>query len=94
MTVTERVLYGKHEGIGIITLNRPGKLNAFAGQMRQELAAVVKHAAEDDDVRVLVITGAGRVLVRFSVTSWRVPKSEHPAVALTTCFHPEADRRR
>ena len=60
MTVTERVLYGKHEGIGIITLNRPGNLNAFAGQMREELAAVVKHAAEDDDVRVLVITGAGR----------------------------------
>ena len=60
MTITERVLYGKNEGIGIITLNRPGKLNAFAEQIRQELAAVVKHAAEDDDVRVLVITGAGR----------------------------------
>ncbi len=60
MTVSESVLYGKHERIGIITLNRPGKLNAFAGQMRQELAAVVRHAAEDEDVRVIVITGAGR----------------------------------
>jgi 2-(1,2-epoxy-1,2-dihydrophenyl)acetyl-CoA isomerase len=60
MTATESVLYGRQDGIGIVTLNRPGKLNAFAGRMRQELAAVFAHAAEDDDVRVLVITGAGR----------------------------------
>jgi 2-(1,2-epoxy-1,2-dihydrophenyl)acetyl-CoA isomerase len=60
MTITEHVIYGKDGKVGVITLNRPGKLNAFAGQMRQELATVVRHAAEDEDVRVLVITGAGR----------------------------------
>ena len=60
MTATEFVLYDAAEGIGKITLNRPEKLNAFAGQMRQELATVVHHAAKDETVRVVVITGAGR----------------------------------
>jgi len=47
------------DGIGTITLNRPDKLNAFANQMRQELAAAVRELGERDDVRVIVITGAG-----------------------------------
>lgn len=48
------------DGIGTITLNRPDKLNSFAGQMRQEIAAAVGELAADDRVRVIVITGAGR----------------------------------
>jgi 2-(1,2-epoxy-1,2-dihydrophenyl)acetyl-CoA isomerase len=54
------VLFSIDDGIGIVTLNRPDKLNAFAGQMRQELARVIDEAAGDERVRVLVITGAGR----------------------------------
>ena len=46
--------------IGTVTLNRPDKLNAFAGRMRQEVADGVKELAARTDVRVLVITGAGR----------------------------------
>lgn len=48
------------DGIGTITLNRPEKLNAFAGRMRQELADAVRDATENDAIRVLVVTGAGR----------------------------------
>lgn len=48
------------DAIGTITLNRPERLNAFAGQMRQELAAGVAELSERDDVRVIVVTGAGR----------------------------------
>jgi 2-(1,2-epoxy-1,2-dihydrophenyl)acetyl-CoA isomerase len=60
MSETDQVLFEIEDGIGTITLNRPDKLNAFAGRMRQELAEVVLEAAGDDRVRVLVITGAGR----------------------------------
>lgn len=60
MSPYENVLVEVAEGIGTLTLNRPDKLNAFAGSMRQEIAAAVREMAADDAVRVLVITGAGR----------------------------------
>jgi 2-(1,2-epoxy-1,2-dihydrophenyl)acetyl-CoA isomerase len=46
--------------ITTITLNRPEKLNAFSGTMREELLTALRTAAEDQDCRVVVITGAGR----------------------------------
>jgi 2-(1,2-epoxy-1,2-dihydrophenyl)acetyl-CoA isomerase len=47
-------------GVVTITLNRPEKLNAFAGHMRRDLAEALEHAGSDPEVRVVVITGAGR----------------------------------
>ena len=46
--------------ITTITLNRPDKLNAFAGTMREELFEALKAAEDDRECRVVVITGAGR----------------------------------
>ena len=60
LTAFEHVRTSIAEGIGTVTLHRPDKLNAFAGRMRQELAEAVQQVAESDDVRVLVVTGAGR----------------------------------
>jgi 2-(1,2-epoxy-1,2-dihydrophenyl)acetyl-CoA isomerase len=60
MTAYENVLVEVADGVGTLTLNRPDKLNAFAGTMRQEIAAAVRELAADDRVRVIVITGAGR----------------------------------
>jgi 2-(1,2-epoxy-1,2-dihydrophenyl)acetyl-CoA isomerase len=48
------------ERILTITLDRADKLNAFAGHMRRDLGETLERAASDDDVRVVVITGAGR----------------------------------
>lgn len=48
------------ERILTITLDRADKLNAFAGHMRRDLGEALERAASDDDVRVVVITGAGR----------------------------------
>jgi 2-(1,2-epoxy-1,2-dihydrophenyl)acetyl-CoA isomerase len=46
--------------ITTITLDRPEKLNAFSGTMREDLLAALCAAADDQDCRVVVITGAGR----------------------------------
>jgi 2-(1,2-epoxy-1,2-dihydrophenyl)acetyl-CoA isomerase len=54
------VLFEKKDAIGTITLNRPDKYNAFAGRMREEILEAVESAGRDADVRVLVITGAGK----------------------------------
>ncbi|HKO59986.1 MAG TPA: enoyl-CoA hydratase/isomerase family protein, partial [Pyrinomonadaceae bacterium] len=47
-------------GITTVTLNRPEKLNALAGHMRRDLAEALEHAGSDRNVRVVIITGAGR----------------------------------
>lgn len=46
--------------VATIRLNRPDKLNALAGSMREDLAAAVRDADANRDCRVMVITGAGR----------------------------------
>jgi 2-(1,2-epoxy-1,2-dihydrophenyl)acetyl-CoA isomerase len=56
----EFILFEKTDGIATVTLNRPDKLNALTPQMRVELRKVFEDAAEDDGVRVLILTGAGR----------------------------------
>ena len=56
----EHLLYEQHNAIATITLNRPETLNALTPSMRQGLFDAVTLADNDDSVRVIVITGAGR----------------------------------
>ena len=56
----ETILYEIEENILTITLNRPERLNAFNRQMLFELIDAVDKADEDDDVRAIIFTGAGR----------------------------------
>ena len=56
----ETLLYAVADGIATITLNRPDKLNAFTTTMRQELIAAFDATDADDNVRVVIVTGAGR----------------------------------
>lgn len=48
------------DGVMIVTLNRPDKLNAYTRRMGAELAAAFRRADADDAVRAVVVTGAGR----------------------------------
>ena len=50
----------KKNNIATVTLNRPEKLNALNPQMFAELVHVFRRVSQDDEIRVLVITGAGR----------------------------------
>ena len=54
------IIYKKENQILTITLNRPERLNAFTGQMMEDLIAAFDEAGKDDDIRVVVVTGAGR----------------------------------
>lgn len=56
----ETFLYEKEDNIGIITLNRPQRLNAINLTMIRELSQVLDEIMQDDEVRVIIFTGASR----------------------------------
>lgn len=56
----ETIRYELDQGVLTITLNRPDVLNALNDQMAKDLLAALKQAGRDDQVRALIITGAGR----------------------------------
>ena len=60
MRTFANVLVDVSDRVGTLTLNRPEKLNAFAGEMRREVADALDELEGDSNVRVIVITGAGR----------------------------------
>ena len=55
----EHILVEKEDGVAILTLNRPEKLNAMNRQLNRELQDAVRTMNEDDEVGCIVITGAG-----------------------------------
>jgi enoyl-CoA hydratase len=55
----EYLLVEKEQGVAILTMNRPDKLNAMNGQLSAELHDAVQQATADDEVGCIVITGAG-----------------------------------
>ena len=58
--VEQHVNIHVHDGIGLIQLNRPEKMNAIGALTRKQLGEAIKQAERDDAVRVVVLTGSGR----------------------------------
>ena len=56
----EDIVYSKADGVAVITLNRPQSMNSFGLKMLSELLAAITDAKSDREVRVVVLTGAGR----------------------------------
>ena len=56
----EQITTHTRDGVLTITLNRPERLNAWTPTMGRELIAAFDRADEDDDVRAVIVTGAGR----------------------------------
>jgi enoyl-CoA hydratase/carnithine racemase len=57
---TEETLYNVANRVATITLNRPDKLNAWTALMESEVRSHMEDAEQDDQVRVIVLTGGGR----------------------------------
>lgn len=56
----ETVLVERHDAVAVVSLNRPDKLNSFDGALRRELLRAVREVNDDDSIRVVILTGAGR----------------------------------
>ena len=57
---SDELIYTKREGIATLRMNRPQKMNAFTRRMYQQIVDIIKEAASDEEVRVMVVTGTGR----------------------------------
>jgi len=56
----EQIIYTVVDRIATITLNRPDRLNAWTPVMAEEVHNAMERAATDEEVRVIILTGAGR----------------------------------
>src|SRR5260370_17259889 len=58
--VEQHVMVHVYDGVGLIQLNRPEKMNAIGALTRKQLGDAIKQVERDDAVRVVVLTGSGR----------------------------------
>lgn len=54
------VLTERDEGLAVVTMNRPDRLNTMVDEMLEQLLSSLEEVAEDDDVRAIILMGAGR----------------------------------
>ncbi len=72
------LLYELNDGLATVTLNRPDQLNAINMEMRQDFTALTEELCFNDDVRVVLFTGAGRAFssggdIAHFEKDWRTP---------------------
>jgi enoyl-CoA hydratase/carnithine racemase len=58
--MSEVVQFEVRDGVALLTLNRPERLNAWTGEMEREYFRLLEECGSSEDVRVIVVTGAGR----------------------------------
>jgi len=97
----EHILVDSEDGVGIVTLNRPDKLNAMNRRLSSELHDAVKRFEADDAIGCVVITGAGRAFSaggdiheqreddrRYSPAELDKMRSGRGSLELATCAKP------
>ncbi|MYD42458.1 MAG: hypothetical protein F4W90_01040 [Gammaproteobacteria bacterium] len=75
------ILYEKHDGIAVITLHRPEKLNAITDEMLADFTNITNETMVDDDVRAVVLTGSGRAFCAGTDVSAGIAR-DHAAAAI------------
>jgi len=76
------VLVERRDGIKILTLNQPERLNAFTARMHAELRVALDDAAMDQTVKVVVLTGAGRAFSSGQDLTEDLPRDEKGLIDL------------
>src|SRR5688572_7976883 len=89
----ETLLYAVKDNIATLTLNRPDRLNALNDTLRDDLYDAIGKSAADPEVRVLVITGAGRGFCSGGDVKGMSERNQSGATApLVDKYAPKRDR--
>ena len=70
MASEKHILFEVDEGVGIVTLNRPERLNAVSWELAADLVTLFRDLRFQDEVRVIVLTGAGRGFCSGGDAEW------------------------
>lgn len=97
----EQIRYAVTDGVAIVTLHRPEKLNAWTAQMDREVRQAMADAEADENVRVIVLTGAGRAfcagadmsLLQEIAADGRLPVEAGEVLGHGTAAHDAATER-
>ncbi len=73
----ENIILEIEEQVAVVTLNRPDKLNAISSELHEEIMQVCRQLGEDDGVRVVIWTGAGRGFCSGVDLTAARPQGEH-----------------
>src|ERR1700744_205380 len=88
-----KILKSVTDGIGIVTFNNPQKRNAMSIEMWEGLGAALIELREDDDVRVVILTGAGDKAFMSGADISQFEKNRHNAQAAED-YNRRSDARR
>ena len=81
------IIYDTREGVAKITINRPERMNGYNEHMVKEMVAAIDLARQDDDIRVLIITGTGRAFCAGGRKRyWQICNSSVAASVTTATF--------
>ena len=90
----EDILYRVDDGVAVITLNRPDRLNAWRGQMAVDVRAAMRAASDDPAVSVIVLTGAGRgFCAGADMNNLQTIQSGDSSARSSAAAAPDADRK-
>ena len=87
-STADLILLRIEDGVGILTLNRPDKLNAVSWELAEELARTFVALRENDEVRVIVLTGAGRAFCAGGDVDFLTGDSDRPMPGTSDALRP------
>jgi 2-(1,2-epoxy-1,2-dihydrophenyl)acetyl-CoA isomerase len=90
----ETILFEAIDGVGLLTLNRPDKLNALNDKLHEDIAEALTLVERDEAIRAMVITGAGRGFCSGADLTQRFDPRQGAGDALDKHYHPRLRRLR
>ena len=79
MAEEKKILYEKEDGIGIITFNRPERMNSVTFDMQADLTDIINGVVLDDEVRAVILTGNGRAFCAGTDVTVGIVRDEQDA---------------
>ncbi len=93
MASEDHVLFELEDGVGVVTLNRPDKLNAVNWEMASDLVDLFRDLRDRDEVRTIVMTGAGKAFCAGGDVGWLSGGTDRPIPGLSDLPVPRYQRK-